>query len=158
MKTYAMMVLGCKVNDYEATYVRENMDRYFEEVSFKDEADIYLIFTCCVTNVAEAKTRKFIHDARRRNPGAFIAAVGCMAQIDPGQDVFADVDLLVGSDDKDRIVELILCNEKLNNVHPKIDGDFEDLFINSYPKRSRSFLKIQDGCNQFCSYCIIPYA
>ena len=62
VKSYAMMVLGCKVNDYEATYVRERMNRHFEEVSFKDPADIYLIFTCCVTNTAEAKTRKFIHD------------------------------------------------------------------------------------------------
>ena len=72
MKTYAMMVLGCKVNDYEATYVRENMDKYFKETDFKSKADIYLIFTCCVTNTAEAKTRKFIHAARRNNPDAYI--------------------------------------------------------------------------------------
>ena len=65
-----MMILGCKVNDYEATYVRENMNKYYKEVSFKEIADIYLIFTCCVTNTAEAKTRKFIHDAKRRNPNS----------------------------------------------------------------------------------------
>ena len=72
MKKYAMMILGCKVNDYEATFVRENMNKYFTEVDFKSSADIYLIFTCCVTNTAEAKTRKFIHDARRNNPSAYI--------------------------------------------------------------------------------------
>lgn len=158
MKTYAMMVLGCKVNDYEATYVRENMDRHFKEVSFKEKADIYLIFTCCVTNTAEAKTRKFIHDARRNNPDAYIAAIGCLVQIKKKSEVFEDVDLLIGSDEKGRIVELILQGIKLNNVHETVGNDFEHLYIESYPTKSRSFLKIQDGCNQFCSYCIIPYA
>ena len=152
------MVLGCKVNDYEATYVRERMNRHFEEVSFKDPADIYLIFTCCVTNTAEAKTRKFIHDARRRNPDAYIAAVGCLSQIRPEHEVFSDVDLLIGSDQKDQIVDLILENRKTNLVKKEISPQFENLFIHSYPTKSRAFMKIEDGCNQFCSYCIIPYA
>ena len=158
MKTYAMMVLGCKVNDYEATYVRERMNRHFQEVSFKDIADIYLIFTCCVTNTAEAKTRKFIHDARRRNPDAYIAAIGCLSQIRPEHEVFQDVDLLVGSENKDKIVDLILENERKNLVRKQIGTEFEDLFIGSYPTKSRAFMKIEDGCDQFCSYCIIPYA
>ena len=158
MKTYAMMVLGCKVNDYEATYTRENMNKYFEEVSFKEKADIYLIFTCCVTNTAEAKTRKFIHDARRNNENAFIVAIGCLAQIKPSDKVFEDVDLIIGSDSKDELVSLILAEKKLNNVHEVISDNFEELYIESYPTKSRSFLKIQDGCNQYCSYCIIPYA
>ena len=158
MKKYAMMVLGCKVNDYEATYVRERMNEHFEEVSFKDEADIYLIFTCCVTNTAESKTRKFIHDARRRNPDAYIAAIGCLSQIKPEHEVFRDVDLLIGSENKDRIVDLILEDQKVNLVSRDIDPEFEDLFIHSYPTKSRAFLKVQDGCNQFCSYCVIPYA
>lgn len=158
MKTYAMMILGCKVNDYEATFVRENMDKYFKEVDFRQKADIYLIFTCCVTNTAEAKTRKFIHAARRNNPDAYIAAVGCLSQIKGDSDVFKDVDLIIGSDNKDKIVEFILNNTKINTVHDNISSKFEDLFIRSYPSKSRSFLKIQDGCNQFCSYCIIPYS
>ena len=158
MKTYAMMVLGCKVNDYEATYTRENMNKYFEEVSFKDKADIYLIFTCCVTNTAEAKTRKFIHDARRKNENAFIVAIGCLSQIKPSDKVFENVDLIIGSDSKNELVSLILAEKKLNNVHEVINDNFEELYIESYPTKSRSFLKIQDGCNQFCSYCIIPYA
>ena len=158
MKTYAMMILGCKVNDYEATYVREKMNEHFTEVDFKEKADIYLIFTCCVTNTAEAKTRKFIHAARRNNPDAYIAAIGCMSQVKSDAEVFADVDLIVGSDNKDKIVELILNNVKDNVVNKNISTDFEDLYIQSYPTKSRSFLKIQDGCNQFCAYCIIPYS
>lgn len=158
MKKYAMMVLGCKVNDYEATYVREKLNEHFVEVSFKDDADIYLIFTCCVTNTAESKTRKFIHDARRRNLDAYIAAIGCLSQIKPDHEVFNDVDLVIGSDSKDKIVSLILANNKDNHVHREISDKFEDLFIESYPTKSRSFMKIEDGCNQFCSYCVIPYA
>ena len=158
MKTYAMMILGCKVNDYEATYVRENLNKYYDEVSFKDKADIYLIFTCCVTNTAEAKTRKFIHDARRNNPDGYVIAIGCLSQIKPDSEVFNDVDLIIGSDSKDRVVELILENTRGNLVNKEIGTEFEDLYIESYPMKSRSFMKIQDGCNQFCSYCIIPYA
>ena len=158
MKTYAMMILGCKVNDYEATYVRENMNKYFDEVSFKQEADIYLIFSCCVTNTAEAKTRKFIHDARRKNKDAYICVVGCLSQIKSNDEVFSDVDLIIGSDKKDRIVDMILENTRGNKVDDNISTTFEELFINSYPNKSRAFLKIQDGCNQFCSYCAIPYS
>ncbi|MBQ6216381.1 MAG: tRNA (N(6)-L-threonylcarbamoyladenosine(37)-C(2))-methylthiotransferase MtaB [Erysipelotrichaceae bacterium] len=158
MKTYAMMVLGCKVNDYEATYVRENMDKYFKETDFKSKADIYLIFTCCVTNTAEAKTRKFIHAARRNNPDAYICTIGCLSQIKSSSEVFEDVDLIIGSDKKDQIVDLIRQGVQKNMVEEKISEDFEHLYIESYPSRSRSFLKIQDGCNQFCSYCVIPYS
>lgn len=153
-----MMVLGCKVNDYEATYVRENMDKYFKETDFKSKADIYLIFTCCVTNTAEAKTRKFIHAARRNNPDAYICTIGCLSQIKSSSEVFEDVDLIIGSDKKDQIVDLIRQGVQKNMVEEKISEDFEHLYIESYPSRSRSFLKIQDGCNQFCSYCVIPYS
>ena len=158
MKTFAMMVLGCKVNDYEATYIRENLNKHFEEVSFKEKADIYVIFTCCVTNTAEAKTRKFIHDARRKQPNAYICAIGCLPQVKSKHEVFNDVDLVVGSDQKDKIVDYILDGIKDNVVKDKISNNYENLFINTYPNKSRAFLKIQDGCNQFCNYCIIPYS
>lgn len=158
MKTYAMMVLGCKVNDYEATYIREKMNQYFEETDFKNKADIYLIFTCCVTNTAESKTRKFFHEARRRNPEAYIVAVGCLSQIKGDTDDFKDIDLIVGSDKKDQILDMILEHESGYKVNKEISSDFEELYIEKYPTKSRSFLKIEDGCNQFCSYCIIPYS
>ena len=83
MKTYAMMILGCKVNDYEAHYIKEKMNQDYLEVSFKERADIYIIFSCCVTNVAEAKTRKFIRTARRNNADSYIVVVGCYAQTKP---------------------------------------------------------------------------
>ena len=158
MKTYALMILGCKVNDYEATYVRENMNKYYREVGFKDTADIYIIFTCCVTNTAEAKSRKFIHDARRNNPNAYICTVGCLSQIKADSEVFNDVDLIIGSSDKDKIVDLILAGTKDSLVKDPISSKFDELYIEKYPNKSRAFLKIQDGCNQFCSYCVIPYS
>ena len=158
MKTYAMMVLGCKVNDYEATYVREKLNQYYEEISFKEKADLYVIFTCCVTNTAESKTRKFIHDARRKNPDAYIVAVGCLSQIKADSKDLEDVDLIVGSDQKDRLVDMILKETKGSQVHETISTEFEELYVESYPQKSRAFLKIQDGCDQFCTYCIIPYA
>ena len=157
MKTYAMMVLGCKVNDYEATFVREKMNQHYEEIDFKSVADIYIIFTCAVTNTAESKTRKFFHEARRRNPDAYIVAVGCLSQIKGNTDDFKDIDLIIGSDRKDEIVDLILAHDTGYKVNENISKEFEDMFIEKYPTKSRSFLKIQDGCNQFCSYCVIPY-
>jgi len=158
MKTYAMMILGCKVNDFEATFVREKMNKHFIEVDFNEKADIYLIFTCCVTNMAEAKTRKFIHRARRNNEVGYIVAIGCLSQIKGDSEDFKDVDLIIGSTKKDQIVDLILANTRENKVDKVIPKQFEELYIESYPGKSRSFLKIQDGCNQFCNYCIIPYS
>lgn len=158
MKTYAMMVLGCKVNDFESNYVKEQMDKDYLEVSFKESADIYIIFTCCVTNFAEAKTRKFIRSCRRKNKNAYIVAVGCYAQVKKDEDVFKDVDLVIGSKHKDKIKEYIDKAIKKNDVSTLDDVQFEYLDLNNYLRKTRAFLKIQDGCNQFCSYCIIPYA
>lgn len=158
MKTYAMMILGCKVNDYEAHSLKEKMNQDYKEVSFKDSSDIYIIFSCCVTNVAEAKTRKFIHGARRRNPKAYIVVVGCYAQTKSEEKVFEDVDLIVGSKYKDHIKDYIDEALKANKVEDLDDVNFENLSLREYQDKTRAFLKIQDGCNQFCSYCIIPYA
>ena len=108
MKTYAMMVLGCKVNDYEAAYLKEQMDQDYEEVNFKDKADIYIIFTCCVTNIAESKTRKFIRQARRHNPAAYVVAVGCLSQARNDDPVFDEANLIIGSRHKDKIKEYII--------------------------------------------------
>ena len=158
MKSFALMQLGCKVNDFEATYVKNELSKEYEYVNFKEKADIYIIFSCCVTNTAEAKTRKFIHQARRKNENAYIAVVGCLAQIKPDLKEFDDVDLIVGSQDKDKIVTWIKDGLKINSVHSLDNPDFENLYLNKYPGKDRAFLKVQDGCNQFCSYCIIPYA
>lgn len=153
-----MMVLGCKVNDFESNYVKELMDRDYCEVNFKDVADIYIIFTCCVTNTAEAKTRKFIRACRRNNPDAYIVAVGCYAQVKKDEEIFNDVDLVIGSKHKDKIKEYIDAHVHKNDVSSLDDVEFEELSVDNYYRKSRAFLKIQDGCNQYCSYCIIPYA
>lgn len=158
MKTFAMMVLGCKVNDYEATYLRTKLRERFTEVSFKDVADCYIIFTCCVTNTAEAKTRKMFHRARALNPDAYVVAVGCMSQVRSDSSDFDGVDLIVGSADKDNLVNMIIEGATGNKVKDLKDLPFEELYLDTYPGKSRAFLKIQDGCNQFCTYCIIPYA
>lgn len=158
MRTFAMMILGCKVNDYEATYLRNKLSERYVEVPFKEKADCYIIFTCCVTNMAEAKTRKMFHRARALNKDAYIVAVGCMSQIKADAPDFADVDLVVGSADKDKLYEMILAGLKGNQVKDLKSAEFEVLEIESYPGKSRAFVKIQDGCNQFCSYCIIPFA
>ncbi|MDO5438788.1 MAG: tRNA (N(6)-L-threonylcarbamoyladenosine(37)-C(2))-methylthiotransferase MtaB [Erysipelotrichaceae bacterium] len=158
MKTYATLVLGCKVNDYEAAYIEQEMDRDYRKVSFKEMADIYIIFSCAVTNIAEGKTRKFIRQARRLNPDAYIAVVGCYVQTDPKAAVFEEVDLLIGSRGKKDIKQLIDQGVRSREVG-KLDGiTFEDMPLEDYGRKDRAFLKIQDGCNQFCAYCIIPYA
>lgn len=157
MKTYGLMILGCKVNDYEATCIKNDLDKHFKEVPFNEVADIYVIFTCCVTNVAEAKTRKFFHKARRQNPDALVVAIGCLSQIKGNTSDFEDVDLIIGSSQKDKVVELILENMKGNYVESVDTFKYENLYLKDYPGKSRAFLKIQDGCNQFCTYCVIPY-
>ena len=158
MKSFSMMVLGCKVNDFEATYVKNELLKEYHYVSFKEKADIVIIFTCSVTNMAESKSRKFIHNAIKNNPHAYIVVVGCLVQIKPNLDEFKKVNLLIGSTNKNEIVSLIKKGINDNKVKELKNLDFEDLFIDKYPGKSRAFLKIEDGCNQFCSYCIIPYA
>ena len=158
MKTFAMNILGCKVNDYEATVLKTKLlDNGYKEVSFKEIADVYIIFTCCVTNTAESKTRKAIHHARKLNKDAYVVAVGCLVQIKGNSNDFEVADLIVGSKDKDKLFDLIDENVKSKVVSP-LNNKIDELYLESYPGKSRAFLKVQDGCNQFCSYCIIPYA
>lgn len=152
------MSLGCKVTDYEATYVKNELLKEYKQVNFKDKADIYLIFSCCVTNTAEAKTRKFIHQAKRRNPKAYIGIIGCLPQIKDDLKEYEDVDLIIGSTDKDQIVDSIKKKLKANLVKELDNPKFENLYLEDYPGKDRAFLKIQDGCNQYCAYCVIPYA
>ncbi len=158
MKTFAFSVLGCKVNDYEATVLKNKLiQNGYKEVSFKEVADMYVIFTCCVTNTAESKTRKMVHHARNTNPYAYVVAVGCLVQIKGDSKDFDVADLIVGSKDKDKLYNLISEGVKSKQVS-ELNNKFTELYLDTYPGKSRSFLKVQDGCNQFCSYCIIPYA
>lgn len=165
MTTFALSTLGCKVNSYESqAYVQGLLQLGYTEVDFKERADIYIINTCAVTNTAGSKSRQKIHQAIRTNPDAFIAVVGCYVQTS-SQEIskIEGVDLILGSDGKARLAAEIdqAYKERVhkNLVHEIKDVRiFEALPIHRFADHTRAFLKIQDGCNQFCSYCIIPYA
>lgn len=152
--------LGCKVNIYESEYVEELLkNNGYEIVSFDDIADIYIINTCSVTNEADKKSRKMINQAKRRNNNAIIVVMGCYSQV-KAEDINADI--VLGNKDKSKIVEYIEeYLEKRNNIKKiynlREESNFEDMFISNFDNHTRAFIKIQDGCNAFCSYCIIPY-
>ena len=165
MTTFAIATLGCKVNTYESQgYESALLEKGYEQVSFKEKADVYIINTCAVTNTAGSKSRQKIHAAIALNPEALIAVVGCYAQTASVQlEQDANIDILLGSDGKSRLADMI--EEGLRKKRPqKLIHDvrkvnvFEALPIHRFEHQTRAFLKIQDGCNQFCSYCIIPFA
>lgn len=166
MTTFAIATLGCKVNTYESQHYLESMkEAGFEEVSFKETADIYIINTCCVTNTAASKSRQKIHQAKKQNANALIAIVGCYVQTaDPTVLASLQADVIIGAQGKKDLafqIKQALQKKKKEILHvPDARGirAFESLSIHSFSHQSRAFLKVQDGCNQFCSYCIIPYA
>jgi len=153
----AVLTLGCKVNIYESEYIISKLkENNFDIVSFNDKADIYIINTCSVTNTSDKKSRKMIQKARM-NKDAIVIAMGCHSQINDE----IDADIIIGNKDKSKIIDLI--NEYLNTkkqikkIYDLTNISFEDMEINSFENHTRAFVKIQDGCDAFCSYCIIPY-
>ncbi len=164
-KTAAFLTLGCKVNSYETEAIRGMFEASgYRVVDFKDVADIYVVNTCTVTNIADRKSRQMLHQARKRNPNAVIVAVGCYVQ-SAKDDLLKDgsADLVVGNNKKTEIVKLVedYLAENTSSVNMIIDigaeREFEELSVLSTVDKTRAFIKIQDGCNRFCSYCIIPY-
>lgn len=164
---FSVVTLGCKVNTYESeAYVQSLVDFGYTYVEFKENADIYIINTCAVTNTASSKSRQKINQAIKQNPDAFICVVGCYAQTAADQ-LFAseNIDLLIGTNKKNQLATLIHKAVSKGDQKPKQQVDaartlnvFEALTLTKFQKQTRAYLKIQDGCNQFCSYCIIPYA
>ena len=151
--------LGCKVNTYEMEYILNSFKNKGYEI-VNANADIYVINTCSVTNMSDAKSRKVINRITRENPNAVIVAMGCM--IEANKDYENDnISIIIGNKDKNKVVELVeeyLTNhEKTKKLYPDFDNEFEDMFIDNMEGRTRAFVKIQDGCENFCSYCIIPY-
>ena len=152
--------LGCKVNIYESEYVERLLNNNgFTIVPFDSDADIYIINTCSVTNEADRKSRQIISRARRENKDAIIVVMGCYSQVKSDN---IDADIVIGNKDKSKIVELI--NEvidkkkKIKKIYNLRDiNEFESMEIDNFDNHTRAFVKIQDGCNAFCSYCIIPY-
>lgn len=152
--------LGCKVNTYESEFVSNLLQNHgYEIVDFKDVCDIYIINTCTVTNTSDIKSRKIIRQAKKKNKDACVIAMGCFIQAEKNN-IIEDIDIAIGNKDKSRVVELIdeyfKNKEKITMVYDNFDDNFEDMKITKYENRTRAFVKIQDGCENFCSYCIIP--
>ncbi|AZT90424.1 tRNA (N(6)-L-threonylcarbamoyladenosine(37)-C(2))-methylthiotransferase MtaB [Caldicellulosiruptor changbaiensis] len=161
----AFYTLGCKVNQYETQAIAETFERLgYEIVDFDQEADIYVINTCTVTNVSDRKSRQAIKRAKKTSPNSIVVVMGCYPQVYP-QEVqkIEGVDIIVGTRDREKIVEYVTeylkQKKKILAVNDEYKRDsFEELKISSFNERTRAFIKIEEGCEQFCSYCIIPYA
>lgn len=159
---YCVLTLGCKVNSYESDYIKEQFNfQGYTEVGVKDNPDIVVINTCSVTNQSDAKSRQIIRMARRLNPDAIIAAMGCSVQNHQEELEDLGMDILIGNKDKSRIIELIeeFRKEKktIKRFYDMKNQEFEDMMLRNEKDKTRGFVKIQDGCDNFCSYCIIPY-
>lgn len=166
----ALHNLGCKVNAYETESMRQMLEQAgYEIVPFEEQADVYVINTCSVTNIADRKSRQMIHRAKKRNPDSLVVAAGCYVQTSEEQ-ARADeaIDLLIGNNKKHELAKLLdyFWEERERGEQKKgssvediaQDQEYEELKITDTGEHTRAFIKVQDGCNQFCSYCIIPYA
>ncbi len=164
LKKVAFYTLGCKVNQYESEAMCELFQKDgYEPVDFEEFSDVYVINTCTVTSMSDRKSRQIIRRAKKKNPHSIVVVTGCYAQVSPDEvKAIEGVNLVLGTKDRNKITELIknisdtsqdCCVENISKNH-----EFEDMTISSYSERTRAFIKVQEGCNQFCSYCIIPYA
>jgi threonylcarbamoyladenosine tRNA methylthiotransferase MtaB len=165
MKKLAMYTLGCRVNQYETEAIAEAFIKLgYSLVDFDDYADVYVINTCTVTSISDKKSRKMIRKVKKINPTSVVAAVGCYAQVAPSEIAEIEgVDVIVGTSDKGAIAALVekFLEDRQQIVHVENIMNlrkFEELEIDEYQDKKRAFLKVQDGCDRFCSYCLIPLA
>ena len=153
--------LGCKVNSYESNIMKENMEASGYVQGTEDNSDIYIINTCTVTNTSDNKSLKIIRRVLRNHPDKIIVACGCMTQVNSVYLKEMDVKVIIGNKGKSKIVdyidEYIKTKKQIIDITDFKDDKFEDMCLNNFDK-TRSFVKIEDGCENFCSYCIIPYA
>lgn len=166
MKKAALHNLGCKVNSYETEAMQQLLvDAGYEIVPFSEVADVYVINTCSVTNMADRKSRQMLHRARKQNPQAVVVAAGCYVQTKEAEAINDNaIDILIGNNKKHELIQQINefvdkkeCVDAVIDINEK-GQKFEELFLSHTAEHTRAFIKVQDGCNQFCSYCIIPYA
>ncbi len=168
MKSVALHNLGCKVNAYEIDVMQQMLqEKGYKIVPFDEQADIYIVNTCSVTNIADRKSRQMLHQAKKRNPEAIVVAVGCYVQTGT-EAVLKDegVDLCIGNNRKKDLIPILEAyfEEQDKTIHDTtvIDinhtAEYEEMTLTKTAEHTRAYIKIQDGCNQFCSYCIIPYA
>jgi threonylcarbamoyladenosine tRNA methylthiotransferase MtaB len=166
MKKAALHNLGCKVNAYETEAMQQMLEMAgYEIVPFGERADVYVINTCSVTNMADRKSRQMLHRAKKQNPEAVVVAAGCYVQTKEQEAIVDEaIDIIIGNNKKHELVSRL---DEFFRDHGKIDAvldindrnqEFEELYMDKPSEHTRAFIKVQDGCNQFCSYCIIPYA
>ena len=166
-KTVALITLGCKVNQYETNAMSQKLiENGYKVVEHTQKADIYVINTCTVTNMSDRKSRQMIRRAKEMNPKAFIIAVGCYVQVSKEEvEKIEEIDLALGNEEKVNIVDY--CNKLLEEKDSEKQSAMEDVMQakefsefgeTSYTEKTRAVIKVQDGCDRFCSYCIIPYA
>lgn len=164
-KSVAFFTLGCKVNQYETNAMIEKfITRGYKLVDFEDVADIYVINTCTVTNMSDRKSRQIIRRVKQINPSATLVVTGCYAQVAKDElQAIKEIDLIIGNSEKKDIVDILEQYEenkldKLQISDINKQKEFIDFGTTSYTDKTRAVIKVQDGCNNFCSYCIIPYA
>lgn len=164
MKKVALHNLGCKVNAYESEAMQELLAQHgYEIVPFEEGADIYVINTCTVTNMADRKSRQMLHRARKMNPDAVVVAAGCYVQAQ-GEGADDCIDIVIGNNRKKDLIQILKeyedgrweAGEGLVDINHT--DEYEELNLSQTAEHTRAYIKVQDGCNQFCSYCIIPYA
>lgn len=166
MKTVALHNLGCKVNSYEIEVMQQNFEKSgYIIVPFDSIADIYIVNTCTVTNIADRKSRQMLHRAKKMNPSAVVVATGCYVQTDrEGAEADESIDICIGNNRKSEIVDIveeyIAGRSEASFYEEDINGktSYEDMTLEKTAEHVRAYIKIQDGCNQFCTYCAIPYA
>ena len=178
MKKAALHNLGCKVNAYETEAMQEMLENAgYEIVPFKEGADIYIINTCTVTNIADRKSRQMLHRARKMNPDAIVVAAGCYVQAQDGKEVDPCIDIVLGNNHKKDLIKILeeystkkaagAERSEMSDKKPRAVAEIEDinqtheyesLHLTKPGDHTRAYIKVQDGCNQFCTYCIIPYA
>ncbi len=164
MKKVSFCTLGCKVNQYETEAMTELFKNSgYTICNFEDVCDIYIINTCTVTGMSDKKSRQMIRRARHNNPKAIVAVVGCYSQVSPDEVAKIDgVNLVLGTKERKNIVELVEQCTNQNQITKVEDAlknrEYEDIWVTTYDDRTRAYVKIEDGCTEFCSYCIIPYA
>ena len=166
MKKAALHNLGCKVNAYETEAMQQILEEAgYEIVPFAEYADVYVINTCSVTNMADRKSRQMLHRAKKLNPDAIVVGAGCYVQTKEAQALVDEsIDIVIGNNKKHELVQLLeeyeksnaKCSSVVDINHEK--QEYEELFLSKTAEHTRAFIKVQDGCNQFCSYCIIPFA
>ena len=166
MKKVALHNLGCKVNAYETEAMQQLLEENgYEIVPFKEGADVYIINTCTVTNMADRKSRQMLHRAKKMNPDAIVVAAGCYVQAkEASGEIDESIDIVIGNNKKKDLIQILdgFYEKKQGQNKAVIDinhtHEYEEMHLNKTAEHTRAYIKVQDGCNQFCTYCIIPFA